>query len=130
AASAAATQLAPFTEPPQTTDPSGVARQSAAVAQSAASDIPSLLSALINFTPTMLQGLAATPSAATPAASIIEAIYPITAALRPFFAALTGAYSPIGAIILPGGWWLLSLQALGLAQNAPGVAELLGGGKA
>lgn len=130
AASAAATQLAPFTEPPQTTDPSGVARQSAAVAQSAASDIPAQLSALINFTPTMLQGLAATPSAATPAASIIEAIYPITAALRPFFAALTGAYSPIGAIILPGGWWLLSLQALGLAQNAPGVAELLGGGKA
>lgn len=131
ASSAAATQLAPFTEPPQTTDPSGVARQAAAVAQSAASDIPSQLSSLINFTPAMLQGLATGPSAAaTPAASIIEAIYPITAALRPFFAAITGAYSPIGAIILPGGWWLLSLQALGLAQNAPGVAELLGGGKA
>lgn len=130
AASAAATQLAPFTEPPQTTDPSGVARQSAAMAQSAASESSSQLSALITSTPTMLQALAATPSAATPAASIIEAIYPITAALRPFFAALTGAYSPIGAIILPGGWWLLSLQALGLAQNAPGVAELLGGGKA
>ncbi|HEX5254272.1 MAG TPA: PPE family protein [Mycobacterium sp.] len=131
ASSAAATQLAPFTEPPQTTDSSAVARQSAAVAQSAASDIPSQLSALINVTPTMLQGLATTPSAAaTPAASIIEALYPITAALRPFFAAITGAYSPIGAIILPGGWWLLSLQALGLAQNAPGVAELLGGGKA
>ncbi|WP_082947388.1 PPE family protein [Mycobacterium sp. E2479] len=130
AASAAATQLAPFTEPPPTTDTSGVARQSAAVAQSAASDIPSQLSAVINLAPTMLQGLATTPSAATPAASIIEAIYPVTAALRPFFAALTGAYSPIGAIILPGGWWLLSLQALGLSQNAPGVAELLGGGKA
>ena len=131
AASAAATQLAPFTEPPQTTDPSGVARQSAAVAQSAASDLSSQLPAVINALPTMLQGLATTPSAAaTPAASIIEAIYPITAALRPFFAAVTGAYSPIGAIILPGGWWLLSLQALGLAQNAPGVAELLGGGKA
>lgn len=130
ASSAAATQLAPFTEPPQTTDPSGVARQAAAVAQSAASDIPSQLSSLINFTPAMLQGLATGPSAAaTPAASIIEAIYPVTAALRPFFAAITGAYSPIGAIILPGGWWLLSLQALGLAQNAPGVAELLGGGK-
>lgn len=132
ASSAAATQLAPFTEPPQTTDPSGVARQSAAVAQSAASDLASELPALVNALPTMLQGLATTPSAAaaTPAASIIEAIYPITAALRPFFAAVTGAYSPIGAIILPGGWWLLSLQALGLAQNAPGVAELLGGGKA
>jgi hypothetical protein len=100
------------------------------VAQSAASELPAQLSTLINAAPTMLQALATTPSAATPAASIIEAIYPITAALRPFFAALTGAYSPIGAIILPGGWWLLSLQALGLAQNAPGVAELLGGGKA
>lgn len=132
ASSAAATQLSPFTEPPQTVDPSGAARQSAAMAHSAASDIQSELSALINVTPTMLQGLAATPSAAaaTPAASIIEAIYPITAALRPFFAAVTGAYSPIGAIIVPGGWWLLSLQALGLSQNAPGVAELLGGGKA
>ncbi|MEB4210014.1 PPE family protein [Mycobacterium sp. 94-17] len=130
AASAAATQLAPFTEPPQTTDSSGVAAQSAAVAQSAASDVPAQLSAVINATPTMLQGLAVTPSATTPAASIIEAIYPVTAALRPFFAALTGAYSPIGAVILPGGWWLLSLQALGLSQNAPGVAELLGGGKA
>ncbi|WP_080772821.1 PPE family protein [Mycobacterium avium] len=132
AASAAATELAPFTEPPRTTESSGLARQSAAVAQSAASDLPAQLSTLIDVTPTMLQGLATTPSAAatTPAASIIEAIYPITAALRPFFAAITGAYSPIGAIILPGGWWLLSLQALGLAQNGPGVAELLGGGKA
>ncbi|WP_042906795.1 PPE family protein, SVP subgroup, partial [Mycobacterium avium] len=132
AASAAATELTPFTEPPRTTESSAAARQSAAVAQSAASDLPAQLSTLIDVTPTMLQGLATTPSAAaaTPAASISEAIYPITAALRPFFAAVTGAYSPIGAIILPGGWWLLSLQALGLAQNAPGVAELLGGGKA
>jgi PPE-repeat protein len=131
ASSAAATQLAPFAEPPQTTDPSAVARQSAAMTQNAASDAATQLPALINVLPTMLQGLATAPSAAaTPAASIIEAIYPITAALRPFFAAVTGAYSPIGAIIVPGGWWLLSLQALGLAQNAPGVAELLGGGKA
>lgn len=131
ASSAAATRLAPFTEPPQTTDSSGAARQSAAVAQSAASDIGSELPALINVTPTMLQGLAAAPSAAaaTPAASIIEAIYPITAALRPFFAAVTGAYSPIGALIVPGGWFLFALQPLGVAQNVPGVAELLGGGK-
>lgn len=132
ASSAAATRLVPFAEPPQTTDSSAVARQSAAMAENAASDVSSQLPTLINALPMMLQALATTPSAAaaTPAASIIEAIYPITAALRPFFAAVTGAYSPIGAIILPGGWWLLSLQALGLAQNAPGVAELLGGGKA
>ncbi|MCA2244514.1 PPE family protein [Mycobacterium sp. WUMAC-067] len=131
ASSAAATQLAPFTEPPQTTDSSAAARQSAAVAQSAGSDLQSELSAMVNAAPIMLQALATTPSAAaaTPAASIIEAIYPITAALRPFFAAVTGAYSPIGALIVPGGWFLFALQPLGVAQNAPGVAELLGGGK-
>lgn len=86
AASAAATELTPFTEPPRTTESSAAARQSAAVAQSAASDLPAQLSTLIDVTPTMLQGLATTPSAAaaTPAASISEAIYPITAALRPF----------------------------------------------
>lgn len=131
-ASAAATQLTPFVEPPQTTDPSGVARQSAAVGQSvasSASELDSQLSTLLNVTPTLLQGLAGAPSAAATPASIIDALSPLIANLRSFFAAVTGAYSPIGAIIVPGGWWLLSLQALGLAQNAPGVAELLGGGK-
>ncbi len=128
--SAAATQLTPFTEPPQTTDPSGVARQSATVAGSvAASDIQSQLSPLINGTPTLLQALAVTPSAAATPASIIDDIYPLTVNLRSIFSAITGAYSPIGAVIVPGGWWLLSLQVLGLAQNGPGVAELLGGGK-
>src|SRR6185437_15485230 len=131
--SAAATQLAPFSEPPQVTDPSGAASQSAAVAQAAAApaaDIQSQVSQLINLVPNMLQSLgAATPLAATPAATIIDAIYPIVSNLRPFFAAVTGAYSPIGAIILPGGWWLLSLQVLGLSQNGPGVAELLSGTK-
>ncbi|OBJ61657.1 PPE family protein [Mycobacterium sp. 1423905.2] len=132
--SAAASELTPFTEPPQTTDPSGVARQSAAVAQATGSDIQSQLAQLMSVVPNALQTVgpaaAAPTAAATPVGSIIEAIYPITAGLRPFFAAVTGAYSPIGGIILPGGWWLLSLQILGLAQNGPGVAELLGGGKA
>ncbi|MCV7425828.1 PPE family protein [Mycobacterium montefiorense] len=128
--SAAATELTPFTEPPQTTDPSGVARQAATVAEAAAtSDIQSELSTLINETPALLQSLAAAPSATATPASIIDDIYPLTVNLRSIFSAITGAYSPIGAIILPGGWWLLSLQALGLAQNGPGVAELLGGGK-
>jgi PPE-repeat protein len=133
ASSAAATELTPFEVPPPTTDSAGAAGQSAAVARAAAtpaSDILPQLSALISAMPTMLAAPPTAAAAATPAASIIDALYPITAALRPVFAAITGAYSPIGAIILPGGWWLLSLQALGLAQNGPGVAELLSGGKA
>jgi PPE-repeat protein len=131
--SAAATQLTPFSEPPQVTDQAGVASQSAAVAQAAAApaaDLQAQVSQLINLVPNMLQSLgAATPLAATPAATIIDAIYPIVSNIRPLFAAITGAYSPIGAVILPGGWWLFALQLLGLSQNSPGVAELLGGGK-
>ncbi|WP_082995686.1 PPE family protein [Mycobacterium alsense] len=120
ASSAAATRLTPFAEPPQTTNP--------AAAVASVADIPSQLSPLINAVPTALQSLGTTaPAAATPAASIIEAIYPVVANIRPFFAAVTGAYSPIGAIILPGGWWLFALQNLGLAQNAPGVAQMLSG---
>ena len=130
--SAVATQLTPFAEPPQTVEPSGAAGQSAAVAQAVAapvSDIQAQLSQVVNLVPNVLQGLGATPLAATPAASIIDAIYPVVSNLRPLFTVLTGPYSPVGGIILPGGWWLLALQALGLSQNAPGVAELLSGGK-
>jgi PPE-repeat protein len=120
--SATATRLTPFTEPPQTTNP--------AAAVASVADLQSQLSQLITLVPNALQGLGTTaPLTATPAASIIDAIYPVVSNIRPLFAAVTGAYSPIGAIILPGGWWLFALQGLGLAQNAPGVAQLLGGAK-
>jgi PPE-repeat protein len=127
AASAAATQLTPFTEPPQTTDPSGVARQSAAVAQAVTTQTtPAQLSQLINLVPNMLHSLGpTTPLAATPAASIIDFLYPISVEFRSIFQAITGAYSPIFPFVLGGGWWLFALQFLGLSQNAPGVAALL-----
>ncbi|QLL05133.1 PPE family protein [Mycobacterium vicinigordonae] len=135
ASSAAATVLTPFSSPPETTNPGGVASQSAAVTQAvgsaAATDIQSQLSQLMTVFPNMLQGLATTaaaPAAATPAGNVIEAIYPFAAAIRPFFAAITGAYSPIIPFVLGGGWWLFSLQILGLSQNAPGVAAMLNSG--
>ena len=61
--SAAASQLTPFTEPPQTTNTSGTALQSAAVSQASTStglNIGSTLSQLINSVPTWLQNLATT----------------------------------------------------------------------
>lgn len=135
ASSAAAAELTPFSSPPETINPAGAASQSAAVAEAVGaatgSELQSALSQLVQLMPGMLQSLATTPSAAqsaaaaTPVAAFIDAIYPITASLRPVFAAITGAYSPIGGIIVPGGWWLFGTQILGLAQNAPGVAELL-----
>ena len=134
ASSAAATQLTPFTEPPETTDPSGTARQTAAAAEAVgASEIQSQLTQLMTVVPNALQTVgpaAAAPAAATPVASVIDAINPFVVAVRPFFAAITGAYSPIAGIVLGGGWWLFALQILGLSQNAPGVASLLStGGK-
>jgi PPE-repeat protein len=63
--SATASQLTPFTEPPQTTNTSGTALQSAAVSQASTtsgSGIGSKLSQLINSVPTWLQNLATTVS--------------------------------------------------------------------
>ncbi len=127
-------RLTPFTEPPETTDPAGMARQSAAVADAVgASEIQSQLAQLMNVVPNALQTVgpaAAAPAASTPVGSLIEAINPFVVAVRPFFAAISGAYSPIAGIVLGGGWWLFALQILGLSQNAPGVASLLStGGK-
>ncbi|WP_310766426.1 PPE family protein [Mycobacterium sp. Z3061] len=134
ASSAAATELTPFTEPPETTDPAGMARQSAATAEAVgATEIQSQLAQLMTVVPNALQTVgpaAAAPAAATPVSSVIDAINPFVVAVRPFFAAITGAYSPIAGIVLGGGWWLFALQILGLSQNAPGVASLLStGGK-
>ncbi|MFV8315524.1 PPE family protein [Mycobacterium sp. 23] len=134
ASSAAATVLTPFGEPPETTDPSGVGRQSAATAEAVgASEVQSGLSQLMTAVPNALQTVgpaAAAPAASTPIGSVIEAINPYVVGIRPFFAAITGAYSPIIGFVLAGGWWLFALQILGLSQNAPGVASLLStGGK-
>ena len=56
-----ASELTPFTEPPQTTNPAGTAQQSAAAAQagtSGASNIGTEITQLINSLPTALQNLA------------------------------------------------------------------------
>lgn len=132
--SAAATELTPFVEPPQTTDPTGLARQSATVAEAVgASEVQSQLSQVINVIPNALANAGpavAAPAATTPIGNVIEAINPFVVGVRPFFAAVTGAYSPIIPFVLFGGWWLFALQILGLSQNAPGVASLLStGGK-
>ncbi|WP_205872959.1 PPE family protein [Mycobacterium camsae] len=134
ASSAAATQLTPFTEPPETTDPSAAGRQAAAVSEAVgAAEAQSGLSQLMTAVPNALQAVgpaAAAPAASTPIGSVIDAINPYVVAIRPLFAAITGAYSPIIGFVLAGGWWLFALQILGLSQNAPGVAALLNtGGK-
>ncbi|TDH47510.1 PPE family protein [Mycobacterium talmoniae] len=73
-ASAAAAQVSPFTPPPQTANPAGVAGQGAAVSQAAGmaagSQTQSVLSQLTMATPTALQGMASPlQSGATTAAT-------------------------------------------------------------
>ena len=70
---AVATQLTPFTEPPQTTNPAGAAGQAATVAHalgtSAGTNTQSALTQLMSAVPQALQSAAA-PVAATPPSSI------------------------------------------------------------
>jgi PPE-repeat protein len=74
ASSAAATQLSQFTEPQQTTSPSGLAAQSAAVTQAVATQAGSqqgTLSQLMSALPATLQGLSSPASSQTPASEIM-----------------------------------------------------------
>lgn len=67
-ASAVASQVTPFSPPPQTTNPGGPLSQPAAVAQAtgaASANTPSVMSQLMSATPQALQGLA-TPAADPP----------------------------------------------------------------
>jgi PPE-repeat protein len=127
--SAAASQLAPFTEPPQTTNPAGGASQTAAVAQAAStstgSDLQTGLSQLISLLPNTLQGLATTVT--TPSTSSLSSgLSSSLSSLSTLLSNLTGAYSPIGLMALAGPWWFNALQSLALAQNGRAVASLFG----
>jgi PPE-repeat protein len=126
--SAAATQLSTFTSPPQTTNNTGVAAQSAAVAQatgtSASSTVQTQLSHLISMVPNTLQSLATTTASAL--ASSPSGLGSGLSGIATLMEQLTGPYSPVGLATLPGGWWLTAGQILKLFQNGPAMASLLG----
>ena len=69
AQSAAATGLTPFTQPPATTDPSGLGGQAAAVAQAAANSAHTQLSRLISAIPQALHGLGQAAASLSPPAA-------------------------------------------------------------
>ena len=74
ASAAVATQLSQFTGPQQTTSPSGLSAQSAAVTQAVATPAgsqQSTLSQLMSALPTTLQGLSSPVSSPTPASEIV-----------------------------------------------------------
>ncbi|HEU0190578.1 MAG TPA: PPE family protein [Mycobacterium sp.] len=121
-ASSAATKLTSFAEPPQTTRAGAVAAQSAA--RQAGSNATAHVSRLMSLMPNTLQNMATAATAEPLSLASITAGY---SSLTEMFNNLAGAYSPLGLAAIPGTWWLTALQALGLAQNGPGIAALLGG---
>jgi PPE-repeat protein len=148
--SAAATQLTSFTEPPQTTNPSGEPLQAAAVTQvtstSSASNIGTELTQFINSLPTALQNLAngLLQSPTTASGNLLSGLSlpQLTSLSLPpgletdltnfntIFSTITsGPYSVQGLASIPGGPFLSFGQAYAWGQNGQGAAGFLAGPK-
>jgi PPE-repeat protein len=141
-ASAAASQVTPFSPPPQTTNPSATAGQSAAVVQATgaaagtqAQTLPQLMSAV----PQSLQSLAAPVSTAAPAA-VADSSAPssLASSLNTIISFWTGPVSPFSYFTIGGVPYLLGFQsyllpqagvnlagAAGKAASSPGTGMLL-----
>jgi PPE-repeat protein len=147
--SAAASQLAPFAEPPQTTNPSGEPLQAAAATQAAStstgSNIGSELSQFIDSLPTALQNLATglSQSPTTGSTNLLSGLSlpQLTSLTLPsgletdltnwntIWSTLTGSYSLQGWTAIPGGPFLSFGQAYAWGQNGQGAAAFLAGPK-
>ncbi|HEY1618827.1 MAG TPA: PPE family protein, partial [Streptosporangiaceae bacterium] len=101
--SATAAQVTPFTSPPQTTNPGGLASQSAGIAQatgtSTGAGVQSTLSQLMSRVPSSLHSLA-TPAAAAPATSSAQGLSSIIAPGTPL-TTLLETYELGGPVLLP-----------------------------
>lgn len=127
---AAATQLSPFSQPPETTNPTGAANQMAASAEatgkSAASNIAQQVSQLLNSMPQALQSLVSNPAATTLPASLTDAMTD----WNTIFSTLTGATTPLGWSTIPGGYWLAFGQMYSWIMNGMAAQAFLAGPKA
>jgi PPE-repeat protein len=146
--SATATQLTPFSEPPQTTNTAGSALQAAAVSQASSStglNIGTQLSQLVNSLPTALQslatGLASSPT--TGSTNLLSGLSLPTltnlslpsglstdlANWNTIWSTVTGPLSPVGWSGMLGGPFLSFGQTYAYAQNGQGAAAYLAGPK-
>jgi PPE-repeat protein len=133
--SASASQLTPFTEPPQTTNSSGTALQSAAVSQAGTS---SGLNQLINSVPTFLQNLGSTLGSSGQVGgagnllsgldlpTLLNLNLPaVPQALTNWNTIMStiasGPYSLQGLTSIPGGPFLSFGQTYAYAQNGQGL---------
>jgi PPE-repeat protein len=153
ASSATASQLTPFTEPPQTTNAAAAPAQAAAVSQASGAsglNIGTQLSHLINSLPTALQSLGSglLNSPTTGSTNLLSGLalpqlvnLPSTSSWpaglgsdlanwNTIMSALTGPYSLQGWTAIPGGPFLSFGQAYAWGQNGQSAAAYLAGPKA
>ncbi|MCV7051786.1 PPE family protein [Mycobacterium heidelbergense] len=126
ASSATASQLIPFTEPPQTTNDSGPATQSAAASSGSntAAQLPHAIDSMPGAT---------NATTANAAASTAVGLPPVPSQLTDWntiWSILTGPYSLQGWSSIPGGPFLSFGQAYAWGQNGQGAAAYLAGPKA
>ena len=121
--SATASQVTPFTEPPQTTNPTGAGGQAAAVAQAtgtAAGGHAHTLSQLMSAMPRSLQSLTLpAASAAPPAPAAAD-----PPSLLSLLGGLTGPFSPLALVNPALGGYLFGAEPYGLASVSSAVAQL------
>lgn len=111
--SATASQMTPFSQPPQTNNPSGTAVQAAAVAHAtdfAATSTQTALPQLMSSVPQSLQALAA-PAAAADPPSLLSALD----------SALTGPLGPVSLYGIGGSPYLLGVESYLVPQNVANV---------
>lgn len=128
---AVATQLSPFSEPPQTTNPSGSGNQAAAAAQavgtSAGSNAAQQVSQAMTALPNALQSMAANPAALTIPPDFTTAL----TNWNTIWGTITGPYSPLlGWTSIPGGLFLASGQIWSWIMNSMAGQAFFAGPKA
>ncbi|OBH82275.1 PPE family protein [Mycobacterium scrofulaceum] len=133
ASSAAASQLTPFAEPPQTTNESAGPMQAAAVTQSSAQsggNTATQLSQLSTTTQAAVNAGNAAPNAGTTGTGLSTGIGQNLDYWNNIWSVLTGPYSPQSWSSVPGGPFLSFGQAYAWGQNGQSAAAYLSGPKA
>ncbi|SPM42685.1 PPE family protein [Mycobacterium numidiamassiliense] len=124
ASSATAAQLAPFNEPPKTTNDTGTAAQDEAVAQSntvAGTNTAAKLSQLSTTLQPAVQSSTSTSTSLT--------VPPAVTNWNTIWSAVTGVFSPQSWSTIPGGPFLSFGQTYAYAQNGQSAAAYLAGPK-
>jgi PPE-repeat protein len=124
ASSASASQLAPFNEPPKTTNDTGTAAQDEAVAQSNTVAGTNTATKLSQFSTTLQPAVQSSTSTSTSLT-----VPPAVTNWNTIWSAVTGVFSPQSWSTIPGGPFLSFGQTYAYAQNGQSAAAYLAGPK-